>query len=136
MTSPAESFLSMLEALREDYVEVGERTCETLRLVDVDTSFFSRVWVAAMAESRVDGIIHRASDGGDRISEQEVRSFAAVHREGVERACAALAQLGLDIVSAETLWSYGVWDAGAGELLGICHPVRHGGQAVAHLTSL
>ena len=126
MTNPAKSLLSMLEALREDHAQVGERTCETLRLVDADTTSFSRTRAAAIAMSCVDGIIHRASEGGDSISEQEVRSFATVHREGVERACAALAQQGLDIASAETLWSYGVWDAGAGELLGLCHPARSG----------
>ena len=124
MTDRTDSLVSVLEALREEYCDTVERTCELLRMFGSDTASFEREQAAALAQSGVGSIIDRASAGDGDVSEQEIRLFALVHREGIERACAIVSQQGVDIDEPERIWANGVRSAGAGELLGISGPAR------------
>ncbi len=127
MADATNYLLPMLESLRDDYDDIGERTCELLRMLGSDTVAFEREQAAALAHSGVGGIIDRARAGEGAVSEQEIRRFATAHyRENVERACVVISQQGVDIDKPERVWRNGIRCAGAGELLGISGPARSG----------
>ncbi len=117
MTDDAPDFRSMLVALRSGYVQLGLNATQYLRMLGIDTEPFLSARAAALEESGVDAVIARDKDRGVSVSEQEIRAFAAVCKEGVVQACLALRDI--KEFDHEVMWEEEVRSAGADKLLGI-----------------
>ena len=117
MTDDAPSFCSILVTLRASYVETGETALQYLRMLGTDTKPFLNARAAALDESGVDAVIARSCAGGEAVSEQEVRAFAAVLKEGIVQACLALQDI--QEFDHEAMWEDEVRAAGADKLLGV-----------------
>ena len=114
----------MLIKLRSSYVETGKEPLPYLKILGKDTKSFSKARAAVLEESGVDAVIARSCAGGEAVSEQEVRAFAAVLKEGIVQACLALREI--DDLDHEVMWEDEVREAGADKLLGVgpCRPFR------------
>lgn len=117
MADEAPPFYSMLVSLRSSYVDAVEDALRYLRMLGTDTKPFSNARAAALEESGVDAAIARSNAGGEAVSEQEVRAFAAVLKEGTMQACLALHEM--HDYDYEVMWEDDVRDAGADKLLGV-----------------
>ena len=117
MTDDTPSFLSMLTALRSSYEELGIRATRLLSMVLDSTESFGNARAAALEESGVDAVIARATNGGEAVSEQEVRDFVVVHKEGFVQACKEMRVF--KELDPERLWKADIRGTGVDKLLGI-----------------
>lgn len=115
MASEKLDLLTSLEALRESYEDMGVDATRLLRMVPNDMTPFVSARAAALEESGVNSVITEAKNGTKPVSEQDVRDFMVVHREGIVRACAEMRVF--KEIDPEQIWKEEIQELGLDKFL-------------------